>query len=228
VMNADGTERKDLGPGCMPSFSADGKRLVFSEPGHGIMTMNSDGTDRQTIDRSGWGAQWSPDGKWIAYGKSGNITLVDVATRKSRQLLAGVHAKRYGIIYWNMAWSHDSRGIAFKGSTRTGGKAELAFAEIDSPERLQVLQTNAEFTYPDISFSPDNKQVIAAIDNHDGTGYRLHAINIKQLGLPKLLEVIPAGESSDGVAWSRDGKSIAISVLDVAQPTEWVTGMKTD
>jgi hypothetical protein len=228
VMNADGTERRDLGPGCMPSFSADGKRIAFSQPGQGIMTMKSDGTDRQVIDRSGWGTQWSPDGKWIAYGKSGNIILLDVATRKSRQLLVGDRATRYGFIYWNLAWSHDSRGVAFKGRTRAANQDELAFAEVDSPDGLHVLQSDATSTYPDISFSPDSKQVIAAIDNHDGKGYRLHSINIKQPGRPKLLDAIPASESIDGVAWSRDGKSIAISVLDIARPTEWVTGMKTD
>ncbi|MEK6258637.1 MAG: DUF1583 domain-containing protein [Planctomycetota bacterium] len=228
VMNADGTERRDLGTGCMPSFSADGKRIAFSESGQGIMTMKSDGTDRQVIDRSGWGTQWSPDGKWIAYGKSGNITLLDVATRNSRQLLVGNHATRYGYIYWNLAWSHDSRGVAFKGKSRAANQDELAFAEVDSPDGFHVLQSDAKSTYPDISFSPDSQQVIAAMDNHDGKGYRLHSINIKQPGLPKLLDAIPASESVDGVAWSRDGKSIAISVLDIARPTEWVTGMKTD
>ena len=228
VMNADGTERRDLGSGCMPSFSADGKRIAFSESGQGIMTMKTDGTDRQVVDRAGWGTQWSPDGKWIAYGKAGNITLLNVATRKSRQLLVGNQSKRYGYIYWNLAWSHDSRGVAFKGRTRAANRDELAFAEIDSPDGFHVLQADATSTYPDISFSPDSKQVVAAIDNQDGKGYRLHAINIKQPGQPKLVDVIPASESIDGVAWSHDGKSIAISVLEIARPTEWVTGMKTD
>lgn len=226
VMNADGTERRDLGAGCMPSFSADGKKIAFSHSG--IMTMNVDGTDRQVIDPSGWGTQWSPDGKWIAYGKSGNITLLDVATRKTRQLLVGQHERRYGYIYWNIAWSHDSRGLAFKGRNRMGNQDELAFAEIDSPDGFHLLQADAKSTYPDISFSPDSKQVVAAMDNHDGKGYRLHAINIKQPGLPRLLDEIPPNESVDGVAWSHDGKAIAITVLDIAQPTEWVTGMKTN
>jgi Tol biopolymer transport system component len=226
-MKADGTEIRDLGTGCMPSFSDDGARIAFSEPGQGIMTMKSDGTDRQVVDRSGWGTQWSPDGKWIAYGKSGNITLLNVVTRKSRQLLVGAAAKRYGYIYWNLAWSHDSRGIAFKGNTRAGGE-EVAFAEIDSPDGFHVLQLDAKATSPDFSFTPDSKQVIAAIDKHDGKGARMHSININPPGQPQLLGAISASESGDGVAWSRDGKSIAVTVMNLAQPTEWFAGMKTE
>jgi len=226
IMNADGTERRDLGTGCMPSFSADGKKIAFSDSG--IMTMNVDGTDRRVIDSSGWGTQWSPDGKWIAYGKSGNITLLDVATRKTKQLLIGQNERRYGYIYWNIAWSHDSKGLAFKGRTRVGNQDELAYAMIDEPDGFRLLQAEAKSTYPDISFSPDSTEVIAAMDNHDGKGYRLHAINIKKPETPKLLDAIPPHESVDGVAWSHDGKSIAITVLDLAQPTEWVTGMKKD
>ena len=203
--------------------------IAFSESGQGIMTMKSDGTDRQTIDRSGWGTQWSPDGQWIAYGKAGNITLLDVITRKSRQLLVGDHAMRYGSIYWNLAWSHDSRVGRVQGQKGARpNQDELVFAELDSPDGFHLLQSDATSTYPDISFSPDSEQVIAAIDKADGKGYRLHAIKIKQPGPPKLLDVIPASESVDGVAWSRDGKAIAITVLNIAQPTEWVSGMKAD
>lgn len=228
VMNADGTECRKLGPGCMPSFSADGGRIVFSQPGQGIMTMKSDGTDRQPIDRSGWGTQWSPDGKWIAYAKSGNITLLDVETRKSRQLIGGKNANRYNYIYYNLAWSHDSRGIAFKGGNRANNRSEFAFVEVNSPEDVTVLLPDASSTEPDLSFTPESDQVIGSINYRDGKGMRLHLFDIEQPGPPKRLDLIPANEYVDGVAWSRDGKSIAISVLNTAQPTEWVTGMKTD
>ena len=70
--------------------------------------------------------------------------------------------------------------------------------------------------------------MVAAIDNQDGKGYRLHSINIKRPGPPKLVNVIPPNETSDGVAWSRDGKSMAFSTRNIAQPTEVVTGVRTD
>ena len=37
VLNADGSDVKDLGLGCMPSFSNDGSRIVISQPGQGIV-----------------------------------------------------------------------------------------------------------------------------------------------------------------------------------------------
>jgi len=33
--------------------------------------------------------QWSPDGKCIAYGKSGNIKLMNVETEERKELLTG-------------------------------------------------------------------------------------------------------------------------------------------
>ena len=63
IVNASGTELKDLGLGCMPSFSGDGNTIVFSVPGTGIVKMQSDGAGREVIAAAGWGAQWSPDGR---------------------------------------------------------------------------------------------------------------------------------------------------------------------
>ena len=36
ALSADGSEFKDLGPGCMPSFSRDGNSLVCSQPRLGL------------------------------------------------------------------------------------------------------------------------------------------------------------------------------------------------
>ncbi len=43
LIRADGSDRKDLGVGCLPSFSPDGDYLVFSSPNFGVGMMNLDG-----------------------------------------------------------------------------------------------------------------------------------------------------------------------------------------
>lgn len=223
VMNADGSGLQNLGRGCMPSFSGDSSRIAFSDTGQGIMTMKSDGTDRQVVDRSGWGTQWSPDGKWIAYGKAGNVTVRNVATGESHELLVGDDASRYSSIFWNLAWSHDSRKVAFKARRSQTNQEELAVAWLDPRDGFTVLQADATATYPDIAFSPDNEDVIASMNVGGGQPHRLHSINIKQPGSPKLLEIFPPNQSADGIAWSPDGKTIAFTTLYVAEPEEWIS-----
>ena len=126
----------------MPSYSPDGKRIALTASGKGVITMSSEGGDIQTIDASAWGAQWSPDGKSIAYGKAGNIWIWDVATKQSRKLLSGDAVTRYGYIYWNLGWSHDSRAIAFKARRREAGlKDELVVIEPENPGDFKVSFT---------------------------------------------------------------------------------------
>jgi Tol biopolymer transport system component len=67
----------DVVPGSSLSFSPDGRRLIFDglEPGEGgygaLFVVNSDGTGLQNLARPstaiGWGIEWSPDGRYIAF-----------------------------------------------------------------------------------------------------------------------------------------------------------------
>ena len=213
VINADGSELRDLGLGCMPSFSHDGNRLVYSLPRSGIVTMKLDGTERQVIDAAGWGAQWSPDGRWIAYAKAGNITLVDVQTRKSRLLLVGDAATRYGYIYVSPGWSHDSRSIAFKARCREIIQDELVVAALDSSDGFKVLVSDASAIIPDFTFSPDNEQVIVGLEDPFRTfqGLPLHSISRTHPDRIQLLSGQPSGHKVTGCAWSHDGKSIVFT-----------------
>src|SRR6185503_9899251 len=99
------------GLGMMPTWSKDGSRLSYSNSG--IQVINADGTNSRSLtEGSGWGAQWSPDGKKIAYYAGLQIVTLDVATEKSTPVYK---ATDYRQIYWNMTWSPDSQRICFKG-----------------------------------------------------------------------------------------------------------------
>ena len=223
VVNVEGGQFADLGSGCMPSFSQDGTKLVFSQPGKGIITMNSDGTNRRSIDPTGWGSQWSPNGKWIAYGKAGNITLLDVETRKSRQLLVGEAATHYGYIYAGLEWSHDSRAIAFKARLRDVLQDELVIAELDVAIGSKVLHPDASNINPDCAFSPDDQQVLVSIENTETQEMQLHAINRKQPDKIQRYSHQPPGTRVTGCAWSPDGTMIVLVGKAGNGPREWST-----
>lgn len=221
VMNADGTGIKDLGAGCMPSFSPDGQQVIFSDVSGGIMRMNVDGSNRTTIDNSGWGTQWSPDGKWIAYGKSGNVVLMDARTKTTRELLTGENATRYSSIYWNLGWSHDSRTIGFKARRRDGGTDEVAVIDIDNGKGFQVLLANAQGVNPDITFTAASDGIVYAVQNPRVKMPQLHQVLRSAPDKPVLLDNQPDNLVVYDAHWSRDGKRLAFSGMELPGPIEW-------
>jgi Tol biopolymer transport system component len=221
VINADGSGLRDLGLGCMPSFSGDGKSLVFSQPGEGVVMMNADGSGRRVLEANAWGTQWSPDGKSIVYIQPGNITLFDVGTKRTRPLLVGDAASRYDLIYWNLGWSHDSRSVGFKARRREGKGDELAVVDINAPQSFHVLMTDAKAVAPDCTWSPDNQSLIVPIQISSVQGAQLHRVSRKQPGLPELLPAQPSHLKISGCDWSPDGKQIVFAGQELPKPREW-------
>ncbi|MEW4527222.1 DUF1583 domain-containing protein [Maioricimonas sp. JC845] len=221
VVNRDGTALTDLGRGCMPGFSADGEQLVISQPGQGIVQMDSDGENRRTIQQNGWGVQWSPDGRYIAWGSGNTITLLEVASGARRLLLTGVDAARYSSIYWNFGWSHDSRSIAFKGRSRRSGQYEVAVASIDDKAELEVLVTSESAMNADFTFSPDNRKVLFAMPRPGAPGPRLCLVSRDRPGELTWLDGLPDDWKVYDCDWSPDGKWIAFSAVAPQEPADW-------
>ena len=127
VANADGSDRKDVAIGAMPSWSPDGKLLTYCRYGEnqGVWIMNADGSAPRQISSQGWGSQWSPKRNEIAYtsydGGSAVLTLYDVEKNEHHPL----QHKPYRQIYWGVSWSPDGKWICFKGVT-PDGDSELA------------------------------------------------------------------------------------------------------
>jgi Tol biopolymer transport system component len=132
-----------------PSWSPDGRRLVFSGNHGGITDLyivNADGTELRQLTNDKFGdlqPQWSPDGRTIAFAsdrdsasfaqlrfKPWRITLLDVATGSTTVIpgQAGLNL--------NPQWSPDGRSIAYV-SDRTG-TANIFLYDLDSHEHYQL------------------------------------------------------------------------------------------
>jgi len=223
VVNADGQELKDLGPGLSPSFSADGSEIIFCQPVKGMMLMKLDGSGRQVLDPGGTGPQFSPDGRLIVYHKQGDITLMDFATRSTRPFLSGEAADRYTSLGGNVAWSHDSRSVAFKARRRDGNIVDLVVADVDSTEGPTMIYPQPDAVIDDLTWSPDNQQIILSLQTLGTPGPKLHGINRHPPGPPQPLSAQPLDYKVTGLAWSRDGKWLALTTQHISKPIEWTT-----
>lgn len=218
TVNFDGSDVKDLGLGLMPNYSADGKQITFCgyEAVGRVCIMNADGSQRQGIPNAddGWGSQWSPDGRWIAfhrYTSPPQITLYEVATGQSRDLIP--NAKNpYLHIFWNMAWSPDSRKIAFLANSTNDYSTEnydckVGVVSIDA-DAFQVDQfSQTQLVHPHIDFSRDGKQLLYP---QDGC---LLVVDVEHPDaepqpLPKQFTDFGYGSAS----YSPDGKWIAVQL----------------
>ena len=225
LARADGTGLKKIGSGVMPTFSPDGKRLAFS--GNGMSVMDLDGSNVEVLSEEGWGAQWSPNGKWIAFelreqvGNSitSNITIIDVETRQQRTILEGEQAERYSQIFWNMEWSPDSRQICFKGRVQGAGN-EMAIANVEGSSKGFSVVTSDEVV-EDFSWHPDGSKILMAKHAPQYPDSRLFVCDPKTLTIT-LLESQPMDQKNVSGVWSPDGSQIVFISTPKPKAVPWI------
>jgi len=165
VVNADGTGLKVLSDGMMPSFSPQSKRIAFSrqQPNYGVWVMSSEGPDKELvqIDEHGWGADWSPDGKQIAYalyeGNESNLAVYDIVEGE-RVLLFEEGKSPYANFFWNFSWSPDGKRIAFKAQRADNEKFELVIIDARGAQHGLITRVEAEVT-PSLTWTRDSKRI---------------------------------------------------------------------
>jgi len=181
VFNADGTNRKLLGPGLKSqmAWSPDGKRIAFTLwPGAEIgdyttyiYTVSSDGTDltRLTNDPGVYDGtpSWSPDGTRIAFSSSRDhpgtfdeIYLMNADGTDQRRL---THTD--SLVNVGSSWSPDGNEIAF---TSNGG---IALVDKDGTHLRHITdQYKADVGgYYDPCWSPDDQRLVATWWASDGS-----------------------------------------------------------
>lgn len=221
IMNADGSEMEDLGPGSMPSFSPDGDELVFSENGFGIIQMSTDGTGRYQLTDSGWGCHWSPKGKHIGWIRGKNITQIDLETDEESELFTARGVGHLRQIFWNFCWSNDGRYLAFKARENSGSEV-IGVADTLTSHGFKTVYS-AKSINADISWSPDDSRILFTARESKTNQQQIYAINREreQDAPAEPLLQLPDGWTIFDCDWSPDGKRIVFSTLTKPLAVEW-------
>jgi len=172
--------------------------------------MNLDGTpDRRIGD--GWAAQWSPNGKWIAYTNDNSLRIYDVATQESKVVL-DKNSHPYHYIYWNMHWSPDSRNIVFKG--KLANKHELAVVDVEQPDSLRRIFSTQRELGTDLTWSPDGRRVLFTMHSRQHGRSVVFQIDPERQGRPVLFPEAGTSRSWKSIDYSPTGEFLVLSSPD--------------
>lgn len=123
VMNADGSEKRDLGPGRFPQWSPGGTRIGVNGEGWKSWIMKADGTDWRELSeflRPQRGAEieflcWSPDGTKLVFCADYDWPVCAhlYAVNVDGSGLVEIAKNMNGVKYRHASWSPDGTKIAF-------------------------------------------------------------------------------------------------------------------
>jgi Tol biopolymer transport system component len=209
-----------------PALSPDGSQVAyFSEKDFYFVDLylaNDSGKVKRRILKSGISsnyetyrfinsqANWSPDGKFLAFaakrGARDVIVIVDVERNKE---MKRIEVKLNGVT--TPAWSPDGQQLVFTGYD--GGLSDLFVVRRDG----SGLRRLTEDKYADLHpvWSPDGKTIAFATDRGEETNFKTLAIGNMRIALYDLdtgsIELLDQMEQGKNVSpqWSPDGQSIA-------------------
>ena len=150
-----------------------------------LFVANANGTNpvnlTGNVDRNVSGADWSPDGHWIAFvanapqGPGSEIYLLDPVTREEVNL-----TRNPSMNYRSTAWSPDGSTLAFVRDRSPDPEVPIedVYTMRTDGAGLRNLTNVADF-YFDLSWAPDGQRLLftygifaVGIINSDGTGRR--------------------------------------------------------
>lgn len=200
-----------------PSWSPDGKHIVFTSLREGnldIYTMTSDGKNIKNITKNPFvddNGSWSPRGDKIVFNsdRDGNLDIyvINIDGRKAVNLTKNGKDVKFP------SWSPDGSKIAF--STNRDGNYEIYSMKSDGSSQGNITKfSNGDELAP--KYSPDGKKIIF-FSNRDGNDeiYIMNANGSGQVNLsnnPATDDRFPC--------WSPDGKQIAYMSLRLVSNDE--------
>jgi Tol biopolymer transport system component len=223
MMNPDGTDPATVphsgSCGSSPSFSPDGRRIVFDAPrynsevgdlgGSQILAVNLDGSNHTTFSLTNmtvWdmSPSFSPDGTKIVFssirdgGSHSNIYVVNVDGTGSAIRLTNSNADDGSPVF-----SPDGTKIVF---TRAG---EIYSMNANDGSNQTNLTNNSDTNDSAPSFSPDGKKIAFAGDGNGSSNWDIYIMNAKDGTNKTRLTSDSASDTTP--AWSPDSTKIAFS-----------------
>lgn len=207
VMDADGSNLRELGPGSMPTWSPDGKLLTFHVyPGDGaIIVAQANGEGREEV-AAHWGSpRWTADPRYIvSIFKYRAFAVLDLKTGDEQVIaLAGGSSP-----YPGFDLSADGKRICYGDASRGG----LVVADVDEKYRLSNFQRflgSDRCTF--CSWSPDAKRVVFSKQMGLGAMSQLFILDVDSGDPPDVLIGQSPAAANVNPQWSPDGEWIIYS-----------------
>jgi TolB protein len=156
AMRANGSDSKPLTTGkephADPRFSPDGKSILYTVLRGGfpeIWVMNRDGGNQQEV-APGCQADWSPDGKQIAFIRDNQVWIRELASNRERRGTPSAW-ERCGV----PAWAPDGKQLAI--ASRHTGSIGIYLLSVDGKENAP-LTTEEESCTP--CWSKDGRRLL--------------------------------------------------------------------
>jgi len=217
IMGADGSNQRRITRGpfsdSRPSFAPNGQSLIFTrmEPGDAlnakIFIIDIDGQNEDSLI-NGTEAEWSPDGKRIAFRKGQQgIFLADSD--------GGNKLGVTGAIDSDPSWSPDGRQIVFSSHRAKIGFSKIFRMDTDGDNIVQLTQLGDTGQHLAPTYSPDGQYIAFALSGGgpDGPTFRIMVMKADGSELKEISQgadpswfdpafaVDPAGKLAD--TWGR-------------------------
>ncbi len=211
VMPIEGGLPTQLETGSFPSWKPDSKHFVCCRSGFtpGLYIMESQKPAAFRHITQGWGGQWSPDGKQIAFTDRNIIKLYDVE-KETVKTVFEEDASPYEQIFWNMAWSPDCRQLCFKGVTRAGSQDVTVFDLTAEKPVMKVHHTGKHAVNADFAWHPTQSRIVFAMHCAERKRMQLYESDPTNDDPPKLMDGQDATRNNTDACWTSDGKRLII------------------
>jgi DNA-binding SARP family transcriptional activator len=183
-----------------PSWSPDEEQIVFnagpgftaeSQKNQKLYIVNAGGSGlRQISDNNAADVEpdWSADGEWIAFNRSGELWIIRPDGSEAQRLFGKSEKPCVG----NLAWSPDSQQIAFVGHRcmPVSAPEEIWVINRDGTDPRMVHAFEGQVDQLEVLWSDDGQKILC-VHRREGEETTLLLVNATGVGEPTTLDRLP-------------------------------------